>query len=205
MDGRRRSKRSSPRRRAPPRDGGARIFPAARAAASRRRSLPPGVRRACDDGACARWASPSSRLAPRSRNARVALEYFAEHGEDLLSQQAMPSSAARSYVAFRPLGVLLAIMPWNFPFWQVIRAAAPALMAGERHAAQACGEYNSLRARDRARLRRGRSPAGRLFRQLLVRAERKSADRRRSSHRRRDAHRQRRAPASRSPARRVST
>ena len=59
-----------------------------------------------------------------------ALEYFAEHGESLLSQQITPSSAARSYVAFRPLGVLLAIMPWNFPFWQVIRAAAPALMAG---------------------------------------------------------------------------
>jgi succinate-semialdehyde dehydrogenase/glutarate-semialdehyde dehydrogenase len=59
-----------------------------------------------------------------------ALEYFAEHGEALLSSQATPSSAARSYVAFRPLGVLLAIMPWNFPYWQVIRAAAPALMAG---------------------------------------------------------------------------
>jgi succinate-semialdehyde dehydrogenase/glutarate-semialdehyde dehydrogenase len=59
-----------------------------------------------------------------------ALEYFAEHGEALLSAQATPSSAARSYVAFRPLGVLLAIMPWNFPYWQVIRAAAPALMAG---------------------------------------------------------------------------
>ena len=59
-----------------------------------------------------------------------ALEYFAEHGEALLAAQAAPSSAARSYVAFRPLGVLLAIMPWNFPYWQVIRAAAPALMAG---------------------------------------------------------------------------
>jgi len=59
-----------------------------------------------------------------------ALEYFAEHGEALLSAQVAPSSAARSYVAFRPLGVLLAIMPWNFPYWQVIRAAAPALMAG---------------------------------------------------------------------------
>jgi acyl-CoA reductase-like NAD-dependent aldehyde dehydrogenase len=59
-----------------------------------------------------------------------ALEYFAEHGEALLSAQLTPSSAARSYVAFRPLGVLLAIMPWNFPYWQVIRAAAPALMAG---------------------------------------------------------------------------
>ncbi len=68
-----------------------------------------------------------------------ALEYFAEHAQAMLRAQAAPSSAARSYVAFRPLGVLLAIMPWNFPYWQVIRAAAPALMAGNtlvlKHAA----------------------------------------------------------------------
>lgn len=68
-----------------------------------------------------------------------ALEYFAEHGAAMLASQNAESSAARSYVAFRPLGVLLAIMPWNFPYWQVIRAAAPALMAGNtlllKHAA----------------------------------------------------------------------
>ena len=68
-----------------------------------------------------------------------ALEYFAEQGSAMLAPQAAPSSAARSYVAFRPLGVLLAIMPWNFPYWQVVRAAAPALMAGNaillKHAA----------------------------------------------------------------------
>lgn len=58
------------------------------------------------------------------------LEYFAEHGEALLFAQETPSTGSRSYVAFRPLGALLAIMPWNFPFWQVVRAAAPALMAG---------------------------------------------------------------------------
>jgi acyl-CoA reductase-like NAD-dependent aldehyde dehydrogenase len=68
-----------------------------------------------------------------------ALEYFADNGSAMLSPQAAASSAARSYVAFRPLGVLLAIMPWNFPYWQVVRAAAPALMAGNamllKHAA----------------------------------------------------------------------
>jgi acyl-CoA reductase-like NAD-dependent aldehyde dehydrogenase len=67
------------------------------------------------------------------------LEYFAEHAGAMLAARTTPSSAARSYVAFRPLGVLLAIMPWNFPYWQVIRAAAPALMAGNvmllKHAA----------------------------------------------------------------------
>ncbi|MBV9718156.1 MAG: NAD-dependent succinate-semialdehyde dehydrogenase [Candidatus Eremiobacteraeota bacterium] len=68
-----------------------------------------------------------------------AFEYFAEHGAAMLAPQTTDSSASRSYVAFRPLGVLLAIMPWNFPYWQVVRAAAPALMAGNaillKHAA----------------------------------------------------------------------
>jgi acyl-CoA reductase-like NAD-dependent aldehyde dehydrogenase len=69
----------------------------------------------------------------------VCCEWFAEHAERLLADEDHPSNAARSYVAFRPLGVLLAIMPWNFPYWQVFRAAAPALMAGNvvvlKHAA----------------------------------------------------------------------
>jgi acyl-CoA reductase-like NAD-dependent aldehyde dehydrogenase len=74
-----------------------------------------------------------------------ALEYFAEHGAAMLAPQTAASSAKRSYVAFRPLGVVLAIMPWNFPYWQVVRAAAPALMAGNalvlKHAANTtrCG------------------------------------------------------------------
>jgi succinate-semialdehyde dehydrogenase / glutarate-semialdehyde dehydrogenase len=58
------------------------------------------------------------------------LEYFAANAAGMLAPQDAPSNAARSYVAFRPLGVVLAIMPWNFPYWQVVRAAAPALMAG---------------------------------------------------------------------------
>jgi acyl-CoA reductase-like NAD-dependent aldehyde dehydrogenase len=59
-----------------------------------------------------------------------ALDYFAEHGASMLEAREAPSNAAHSYVAYRPLGVVLAIMPWNFPYWQVFRAAAPALMAG---------------------------------------------------------------------------
>ncbi len=57
-------------------------------------------------------------------------EYFADDAATLLADVAAPSPAKRSYVAFRPLGVVLAIMPWNYPYWQVFRAAAPALMAG---------------------------------------------------------------------------
>jgi succinate-semialdehyde dehydrogenase/glutarate-semialdehyde dehydrogenase len=57
-------------------------------------------------------------------------EYFAGHGGELLADRAVESNATHSTVAFRPLGVIFAIMPWNFPYWQVFRAAVPALMAG---------------------------------------------------------------------------
>ncbi|MBV9056925.1 MAG: NAD-dependent succinate-semialdehyde dehydrogenase [Candidatus Eremiobacteraeota bacterium] len=73
---------------------------------------------------------PLTQARAEVRKCESACEYFAEHAAAMLAPQPAPSNASRSYVAFRPLGVLLAIMPWNFPYWQVIRAAAPALMAG---------------------------------------------------------------------------
>ncbi len=57
-------------------------------------------------------------------------DYYAEHAEAMLAEQPRQTDAARSYVRFDPLGPVLAVMPWNFPFWQVFRFAAPALMAG---------------------------------------------------------------------------
>jgi len=57
-------------------------------------------------------------------------EYYAEHAERFLAPEPVETDACKSYVAFEPLGVILAIMPWNFPFWQVFRFAAPTLMAG---------------------------------------------------------------------------
>jgi len=60
----------------------------------------------------------------------MAMRWFAERAERLLADQPIESSAASSLVRYQPLGVILAIMPWNFPMWQVIRFAAPALMAG---------------------------------------------------------------------------
>jgi succinate-semialdehyde dehydrogenase/glutarate-semialdehyde dehydrogenase len=59
-----------------------------------------------------------------------AAEFFAEHAESMLGSRAMPSTAVLSYVQYQPLGVVLEIMPWNFPFWQAIRAAIPILMGG---------------------------------------------------------------------------
>ncbi|MGM0415391.1 MAG: NAD-dependent succinate-semialdehyde dehydrogenase [Thermodesulfobacteriota bacterium] len=57
-------------------------------------------------------------------------EYYAENAEEMLAEEPLESDAGKSYVAFRPQGIVLAVMPWNFPFWQVFRFAAPALMAG---------------------------------------------------------------------------
>jgi succinate-semialdehyde dehydrogenase/glutarate-semialdehyde dehydrogenase len=59
-----------------------------------------------------------------------ACEHFADNAKRYLADEEIPSNARRSLVAFEPLGVVLAVMPWNFPFWQVIRFAAPAFMAG---------------------------------------------------------------------------
>ena len=60
----------------------------------------------------------------------AACEHYAEHAAALLAPRAEPSDAGKSYVRFDPLGVVLAVMPWNFPFWQVFRFIAPGLMAG---------------------------------------------------------------------------
>jgi succinate-semialdehyde dehydrogenase/glutarate-semialdehyde dehydrogenase len=60
----------------------------------------------------------------------LACDYFADHAASFLAPEPAPSDATRSLVRFDPLGVVLAVMPWNFPLWQVFRAAVPALMAG---------------------------------------------------------------------------
>ena len=70
-------------------------------------------------------------------------DYFAENGEEFLKDKIIKSDASKSFVTYQPIGVVLAVMPWNFPFWQVFRFAAPGLMAGNagvlKHASNVSG------------------------------------------------------------------
>ena len=65
-----------------------------------------------------------------ARKCATTCDFYAENAERFLSREDAPTEARKSFVAFNPLGVVLAVMPWNFPFWQVFRFAAPGLMAG---------------------------------------------------------------------------
>lgn len=70
-------------------------------------------------------------------------EYYAENAEKHLADDVIETDASKSYISFEPLGVVLAVMPWNYPYWQVFRFAAPALMAGNigilKHASNVFG------------------------------------------------------------------
>ncbi|HEX7977967.1 MAG TPA: NAD-dependent succinate-semialdehyde dehydrogenase [Gemmatimonadaceae bacterium] len=97
----------------------------------------------------------------------VGCRFYAEHGPGFVADRSVDDDGHRSFVAYEPLGVVLAVMPWNFPFWQVIRFAAPALVAGNvgllKHASNVPGcalELQSL-------IERAGAPEG-VFQTLLV-------------------------------------
>jgi succinate-semialdehyde dehydrogenase/glutarate-semialdehyde dehydrogenase len=97
----------------------------------------------------------------------TACRFYAEHGPGFIADDEVEDDGHRSFVTYQPLGVVLAVMPWNFPFWQVIRFAAPALVAGNvgllKHASNVPGcalELESL-------VSRAGAPDG-VFQALLV-------------------------------------
>jgi succinate-semialdehyde dehydrogenase/glutarate-semialdehyde dehydrogenase len=94
-------------------------------------------------------------------------DYYAEHAEAFLAEQPRETDAARSYVRFDPLGPVLAVMPWNFPFWQVFRFAAPALMAGNSGILKHASNVPRCALHIEATFREAGFPDG-LFRTLLV-------------------------------------
>ena len=75
----------------------------------------------------------------------VTMRYFAEHAEAMLREENLPTKGSRSGVRFDPIGPIFAVMPWNFPWWQVIRMAVPDLDGGQRRRLQA----RAQRARQR--------------------------------------------------------
>jgi succinate-semialdehyde dehydrogenase/glutarate-semialdehyde dehydrogenase len=94
-------------------------------------------------------------------------EFYAENAAAFLADEPVATDASRSFVAFQPLGVVLAVMPWNFPFWQVFRFAAPALAAGNAGVLKHASNVPGCALAIEEVLRDAGLPDG-LFRTLLI-------------------------------------
>ena len=180
---------------------------AARAARLRWRDARRRARRACfaAPATCSRSASAEyGRLmtlemgkpyqAPRStkpRSARAAAASTPTTRARFLADEPVDVEGERSFVAFEPLGVVLAVMPWNFPFWQVIRFAAPALAAGNVGLLKHASNVPQCALALEQLFERAGAPGG-VFQTLLIGSEPSSRVLGRRPRRRGDAHRERR-------------
>lgn len=101
-------------------------------------------------------------------------EYYAENGAEFLVDEPVETDASRSYVTFKPIGTVLAIMPWNFPFWQLFRFAAPALMAGNAALLKHASNVTGCALKIESILHRAGLPEN-LFRTLVAKSDKMDA------------------------------
>jgi succinate-semialdehyde dehydrogenase/glutarate-semialdehyde dehydrogenase len=109
-----------------------------------------------------------------------ACRYYVEHGEALLADEGVDTGGGRSFIRYQPMGPVLAVMPWNFPFWQVFRFAAPALMAGNAGLLKHASNVPQCALEIEDVIRRAGFPAD-VFQSLLIgsrHVEKVTADRR---------------------------
>ncbi len=94
-------------------------------------------------------------------------DFYAKNGAQQLKDEIIETDARKSYISFQPLGVVLAIMPWNFPYWQVFRAMAPALMAGNTMLLKHASNVSGCALAIEEVLKKANTPKG-IFQTLLI-------------------------------------
>ncbi|NJK35137.1 MAG: NAD-dependent succinate-semialdehyde dehydrogenase [Oscillatoriales cyanobacterium SM2_2_1] len=120
-------------------------------------------------GAIATWemGKPIAAAMAEVSKCATVCRYYAEHGAELLAPRPAVTQATETHVRYDPLGIILAVMPWNFPFWQVLRCAAPILMAGNVMVLKHASNVPQCAIAIEALLRDGGMPPG-VFQTLLI-------------------------------------